>query len=179
MKAHYLDNKLFEANIAKFKQSKQDKVKYELILEDLLLAQKRNATPERDEIISVKNEEYRILCIHYEDIEGQLINAFFKLAENIIRYRKYNFVEVEEAIQEFVIICMQKIDRFDPIKGKAFNYMTTCILNHYRQLYRGAKNYNEFKRKFGVHLQAKEPALVNHKNKGKSKISNNKDRFNT
>ncbi len=52
------------------------------------------------------------------------------------------------------MICFDKIDRFDPSKGKAFNYMTTCILNHYRQLYRTARNYNELQRKFGNHLRS-------------------------
>jgi hypothetical protein len=52
-----------------------------------------------------------------------------------------------------VMICFEKIDRFDPRKGKAFNYMTTCILNHFRQLYRTARNYNELKKKYLKHLQ--------------------------
>jgi DNA-directed RNA polymerase specialized sigma24 family protein len=51
-------------------------------------------------------------------------------------------------VQEGVMICFEKIDRFDPKKGKAFNYMTTCVLNHFRQLYRTARNYNELKRKY-------------------------------
>lgn len=63
-------------------------------------------------------------------------------------------------MQEFVMICFDKMERFDPNyigksgkKAKAFNYMTTCILNHYRQLYRSARNYNELKKKFQASLQ--------------------------
>ena len=45
------------------------------------------------------------------------------------------------------------MEKFDPTKGKAFNYMTTCILNHFRQLWRTAKNYNELKKKYSKIFQ--------------------------
>jgi DNA-directed RNA polymerase specialized sigma24 family protein len=72
-------------------------------------------------------------------------------------------IDQDDAVQEGVMICFEKIDRFDPKKGKAFNYMTTCILNHFRQLYRTARNYNELKRKYldfiQIQLDQKIPAL--------------------
>ena len=53
------------------------------------------------------------------------------------------------------MICFEKVDRFNPNfvgkngqKAKAFNYLTTCCLNHYRQLYRTAKNYIELKKRY-------------------------------
>jgi len=53
------------------------------------------------------------------------------------------------------MICFEKVGRFDPNyvgkngqKAKAFNYLTTCCLNHYRQLYRTSKNYLELKRRY-------------------------------
>jgi len=79
--------------------------------------------------------------------------AFYTLSENIVRYAKFNLIDPDDAVQEGVVICFEKIDRFDPRKGKAFNYMTTCILNHFRQLYRTARNYNELKKKFHDFLQ--------------------------
>ena len=57
-------------------------------------------------------------------------------------------------------ICFEKINRFDPRKGKAFNYMTTCILNHFRQLYRSARNYNELKKRYHSFLSDKFETIV-------------------
>ena len=52
-----------------------------------------------------------------------------------------SLTDVDDAIQEGVMICFQKIlYHFRPERGRAFNYMTTCILNHYRQIYRTHKN---------------------------------------
>jgi hypothetical protein len=148
----YLNNKVFEANIARYKQSKQDKLKYELIIDDLKASLNRNANVPRNAMLTSKVNEYNAIMKDFTDSQSQLAIAFFTLSENIIRYRKFHFVDVDDAVQEFVMICFEKLDRFDPKKGKAFNYMTTCILNHYRQLYRSARNYNELKKKFGDYL---------------------------
>jgi DNA-directed RNA polymerase specialized sigma subunit len=78
---------------------------------------------------------------------------------------------VDDAIQEGVLICFEKIDRFDPRKGKAFNYMTTCILNHYRQLYRSARNYNELKKKYMVYLSDKFDCVIMRNGKERSQNS--------
>lgn len=149
----YLNNKVFEGNIAKFKQSKQDKSRYDLILGDLDESHRKVQSLFKTELLKIKQMEYKQIMKDYTDSQGQLALAFFTLSENIIRYRKFHFVDVDDAVQEFVMICFEKIDRFDPIKGKAFNYMTTCILNHYRQLYRTARNYNELKKKYHDYLQ--------------------------
>lgn len=149
----YLNNKVFEGNIARFKQSKQDKARYELIIGDLDESHRKVQSLFKSELLKLKRGEYQQVMKDYTDSQGQLALAFFTLAENIIRYRKFHFVDVDDAVQEFVMICFEKIDRFDPKKGKAFNYMTTCILNHYRQLYRTARNYNELKRKYHDFLQ--------------------------
>lgn len=153
----YLNNKTLEANIARFKQAKQDMRRYELILADLRESQSkcRRKNPSRSELLQKNQTHYYKATIDYQDSQGQLAVAFYTLSTNIIRYRKFNFVDQDDAIQEFVLICFEKIDRFDPKKGKAFNYMTTCILNSYRQLYRTARNYNELKRKYHGHLQAR------------------------
>jgi DNA-directed RNA polymerase specialized sigma24 family protein len=57
-------------------------------------------------------------------------------------------VDEEDAKQEAVMVCLRKAPKFDTDRGKAFNYFTTMILNHYRQLYRTARNYGELKKKF-------------------------------
>lgn len=172
MTSEYLNNKVFEGNIARFKQSKQDKSRYELIISDLDESSRKVKSLLKSELLKKKQTEYQQIMKDYIDSQGQLALAFFTLSENIIRYRKFHFVDVDDAIQEFVMICFEKIDRFDPIKGKAFNYMTTCILNHYRQLYRTARNYNELKKKYhdflqvqteGINVKARSTALAKDK----------------
>lgn len=75
-------------------------------------------------------------------------NCFYLLSENIIRAFQFSMVEEQDAKQEAVLVCLRKIERFEESRGKAFNYFTTMILNHYRQLYRSARNYNELKKRF-------------------------------
>ena len=146
---------MLEGNIASFKKAKRDKLKYELILEDLARSVAARNGEERLRLLGLKQSEYNTVVSEFNISQNQLAMAFFTLAQNIIRYRKFHFVDTDDAIQEFVMICLEKIEYFDPRKGKAFNYMTTCILNHYRQLYRSARNYNELKKKFGDHIMAK------------------------
>src|SRR5690606_33927224 len=97
---------------------------------------------------------YEDVLHNYHESQKELANAFYTLSENIVRYAKFNLIDQDDAIQEGVMICFEKIDRFDPQKGKAFNYMTTCILNHFRQLYRTARNYNELKKKYLDFMQS-------------------------
>lgn len=91
----------------------------------------------------------------YQAAQRELATAFYLLAENIIRAFNFQLIDKDDALQEGVMICFEKIDRYDPNhvgkngqKSKAFNYMTTCCLNHYRQLYRTAKNYIELKKRY-------------------------------
>jgi DNA-directed RNA polymerase specialized sigma subunit len=148
---------MFEAVIANFQQSKQDKVRYELIIGDLTASLTRDkaskGSQERAEILKNKRTEYQKINYAFSESQQLLATEFFTLSENIVRYARYMGVDPDDAIQEGVMICFLKIDRFDPLKGKAFNYMTTCILNHYRQLYRTQRNYKELKRKYLEHVQ--------------------------
>lgn len=83
-----------------------------------------------------------------EEIKIELASLFYLLADNIFRAFKFQLIDTDDSIQEGVSICFEKLDKFKPERGRAFNYYTTCILNHYRQLYRSAKNYNELKKRF-------------------------------
>ncbi|NIQ12872.1 MAG: hypothetical protein GTO02_00205, partial [Candidatus Dadabacteria bacterium] len=146
MGTEYLNNSIFEEIIARFQQSKREKSKYEICIEDL-----RGAIDRGNKCVNFAlrldrlSNQHRCACETYTETQQQLAVAFLTLSENIVRYAKFNLIDVDDAVQEGVMICFEKIDRFDPVKGKAFNYMTTCILNHYRQLYRTARNYNELK----------------------------------
>jgi len=78
----------------------------------------------------------------------KLVQMLYLLAENIIRAFQFKMIDKEDALQEAVLICLQKKHKFNSDKGKAFNYFTTIILNHFRQLYRSARNYQELKKRF-------------------------------
>ena len=108
-------------------------------------------------------------CLQFKDFQDQLAHAFYVLSENIANWAKFSGIDLDDAVQEGVLICFEKIDRFDPRKGKAFNYMSTCILNHFRQLYRSARNYNELKKRYRGFLQERFDHII---------IRNGKERSN-
>lgn len=158
MSSEYLNNKFFEKIICQFQNSRREKFRLEILIEDINFTIIRknnkniNCCSNKEDLIN-KQSDYRETCQEHEDIKKKLAIAFFTLSENIVRYAKFQLIDVDDAIQEGVMICFEKINRFDPRKGKAFNYMTTCILNHFRQLYRSARNYNELKKKYLKHVQ--------------------------
>jgi len=90
--------------------------------------------------------------VEFNSAQLELAEAFYLLAKNIIRAFRFQLVDKDDALQEGVMICFEKLHRFNPEKGRAFNFCTTIILNHYRQLYRTAKNYNELKIRYHEHL---------------------------
>ena len=165
MKNEYLNNKFFEKVINQFQDSKREKEKLEIIIDDI------NLTISRKKKRKVKFEENKIDLINKKNLYNQvhqdyleskekLAIAFFTLAENIVRYAKFKMIDVDDATQEGIMICFEKINIFDSRKGKAFNYMTTCILNHFRQLYRSAKNYNELKKRYLKHVQFNQSKII-------------------
>ena len=97
--------------------------------------------------------------LEYKSIQEKLANFFYELSKRLLDSYNFNLIDYDEALQEGVLIALQRVERFDHSyigqegqKSKAFNYITTCILNHFRHLYRGAKNDNEFKLKYYNHL---------------------------
>ena len=160
MATEYLNNKALEKGIAEFQESKKAKVKYRLIIEDIQEAiirknkRKRLTTKE----LKLLEEAKRSYCEADNDffVAQQLLTGYFYiLSENLVKYKKFNFIDPDDALQEGVVICFEKVDRFIPHKGRAFNYMTTCVINHFRQLYRTARNYNELKKKYHDYQQIK------------------------
>ena len=163
MANEYLNNKTFEAIIGSFQHFARQKTKYELIINDVKETHDRRKKKYNDnsrhEILKDNLEEQKIVIHNYKDNQEKLAYAFYVLSENIANYSKFSGIDIDDAVQEGVLICFEKIDRFDHRKGKAFNYMTTCILNHYRQLYRSARNYNELKKRYAGFLQSKFESL--------------------
>ncbi len=164
MANEYLNNRTFESIIQMFQNYKKQKIQYELIISDLVETNSRRVTKYGDNVKLTRLDENRKvhqeICDNFHEFQRQLASAFYVLAENIANYAKFNGIDIDDAIQEGVLICFEKIDRFDPRKGKAFNYMTTCILNHLRQQYRSARNYNELKRRYHGHLQEKFESII-------------------
>jgi DNA-directed RNA polymerase sigma subunit (sigma70/sigma32) len=158
MSNEYLNNKNFEAIINAFQGAKRQKIRSEMMLADLVETYDRKQRIDINLVFEPWNErkeKYEVICVVYKQYQEQLAYAFYLLSENIANYARFSGIDIDDAIQEGVLICFEKIDRFDPRKGKAFNYMTTCILNHYRQIYRSIRNYNELKRRYHTHLQDK------------------------
>jgi DNA-directed RNA polymerase specialized sigma subunit len=157
MSTEYLNNRIFEGIIARFQKSKKLKLRHEFLLEFLnetivrKSIRKLDAEKENNLILEY-NLSYTLSSQEFTEAQKKLATAFYTLSENIVRYAKFNFIDIDDAVQEGVMVCFDKMDRFVPKKGKAFNYFTTCILNQFRQLYRTARNYNELKRKYHDHL---------------------------
>jgi len=162
----YINNKTFESTIQSFQTLKRQRKKYELIVADLKETHERRILKYEDNLKHIpfqeKLSEYNKICNDFNDCQNLLAAGFYILSENIANYAKFSGIDIDDAIQEGVLICFEKVDRFNPNyrgangqKAKAFNYCTTCILNNMRQLYRSARNYHELKKKYQVHLQNK------------------------
>lgn len=160
----YLNNRTFESIIQFYQFHKRQKRKYELVVEDLQQTHERRRIRYQDDsrkiALDKAQTDYHVCCKSFEEYKEQLAYAFYILSENIANWAKFSGIDIDDAIQEGVLICFEKVDRFNPNyrgksgqKAKAFNYMSTCILNHYRQLYRSARNYNELKKRYHSFLQ--------------------------
>ena len=157
MASEYLNNKKLESVINSFQRCKRQKVKYDLMIKERRATRERRAAVYRDsggqEFLEEAERLRREACSLHDEFQEQLAYAFYVLSENLANWAKFKGVDTDDAVQEGVLICFEKIDRFDPRKGKAFNYLTTVIYNTLRQLYRSSKNYDELKRRYTDVLQ--------------------------
>jgi len=141
--SEYLNNRTFESIIQAYQQTKRQQRKYALIVEDLQEAHERRRVKYKDndkkQTLKDAQARHQELVNSFEDYKEQLARAFYILSENIANWAKFSGIDIDDAIQEGVLICFEKVDRFNPNyrgksgqKAKAFNYMSTCILNHFR-----------------------------------------------
>lgn len=164
VKNEYLNNKKFEEIIESFQASKREKTRTEMVLHDIRETHERRCRKYKDnktqEVIEILEKRYKeVVSAHNRD-KDKLAEAFYMLSHNTANfYGRVLGIDIDDATQEGVLICFEKIDRFNPNykgkdgqKAKAFNYLTTCIFNHYRQIYRSMRNYTELKRRFHKHL---------------------------
>ena len=150
MSNEYLNNKTFEIIINRFQIAKKNKYKCEFLLEEILETKERlsKRIPGFDDaLIQSVLVMLNTACRELKESQNELATAFYTLANNIVNYAKFN-LDGDDLIQEMVMTCFEKTSRFNPKRGKAFNYFSTCMLNSARQSWRSAKNYNELKRKF-------------------------------
>ena len=146
MSSEYLNNKSFESIIIKYQNAQRKKLKLEILQKEILW-QRLNSKKIRNPL-QFDQKQIEEANREYSEAQSILAQAFYTLSNNIVRYAKFSHIDDDDAVQEGVLICFERSEKFDPKKGKAFNYMTTCVLNHFRQLYRTARNYNELKRKY-------------------------------
>ena len=170
MSNEYLNNKSFETIIIRFQNAKRKQKKFEFLKGDIETQKIKAKVKNTIKIhLEVSNEEIAKNYDEYISSQKILADAFYTLSKNIVRYAKFSNIDEDDATQEGVLICFERVEKFDPTKGKAFNYLTTCILNHFRQLWRTAKNYNELKKKYGRLFQLKAGMPIYNKRKEKKR----------
>lgn len=172
MANEYLNNQTFEDVIRQFQMFKRKKARCQFILKDTEETNRRQKKRKKnnDDILKDQRKEYQHTCEEFEKYQGELTQAFYILSENIANYyiNRYSGIDIDDATQEAVLICFEKVDRFNPDKGRAFNYMTTCIINHFRQIYRSNRNYNELKKKYHNYLQDRFESMFRRNGKERS-----------
>ena len=85
----------------------------------------------------------------------ELHRCFTVLVKAVIEYGKFENLDKDDMLQEGLMVCFDKLSRYDATKSKAFNYFTTCVLGHFRQLYRASRNYKELKERYEEFLARK------------------------
>jgi hypothetical protein len=161
MSSEYLNNKSFETVIIRFQTAKKQQNKFNILLEDVTYQNSKTKTKNSIKVpLIISSEDTNRAAIELTAAQKILADLFYTLSKNIVRYAKFTNIDEDDAVQEGVLICFERVEKFDPTKGKAFNYLTTCILNHFRQLWRTAKNYNELKKKYSKIFAIKNGIIV-------------------
>lgn len=88
--------------------------------------------------------------------------GFYKLVENIIHTFKFYYTEVdniEDLKYEVISFLLQKLDLYNPSKGKAYSYFGT-IAKRYLIIY-NQKNYKKFLQKAEIKNESEDEELSN------------------
>ena len=93
----------------------------------------------------LNNEEFESTILSYqqdpENYEDKLVSMFDLLITNIIESFRFK-VDPDDAKQECFALVLKTVKNFKPIKGTAFNYFTTIIVNNLKLMYTREKKYN-------------------------------------
>ncbi len=115
MSNEYLNNKYLESIISRFQNVKRNKVLYET----LLIAMEKQPADKAERTVGVGlvsltecRQEYNSCRKDFSDSQDLLATAFYTLAENIVRYAKFNLIGEDDAVQESVMICFENITIF-------------------------------------------------------------------
>jgi hypothetical protein len=80
----------------------------------------------------MEEKDLQILIKAYkEDLIGdkEMFPVFFKLAEMVFATPSYNYPhsDPKPVLKDAAKLCVEKLERYDPSKGKAFNFFVTII----------------------------------------------------
>lgn len=94
----------------------------------------------------INNDEFEKLILSYQEDpkthEDELVSFFDLLITNIIE--SFNFkLDPDDAKQDCFTLILKTIKNFKPIRGTAFNYFTTIIINNLKLLYTKDKKYKK------------------------------------
>lgn len=151
MKTEYLNNDFLEDTMEIYKKSRLEKVRFETIIEDLRSSTAKRKKNKKKSVLADINHyhsEYARVTNEFDTAQKQLTKSFYTLTERLIGYCRDIIIDTDDALQEGVCACFEKLNKFTKGKGKAFNYLTTCVMNHFRQMYRGHKSYKLFKERY-------------------------------
>ena len=89
MATEYLNNKTFESLIVKFQFVKKQRVKYQMLMDDIIgthqRTMKRGKYQKPDTWTTTENE-FRVISSKFQESQDELAIAFYTLSENIVRY---------------------------------------------------------------------------------------------
>lgn len=155
MRGDYIDNNELTARIIRFREQEVIHARLMMMMFSPSMISENYRNFEEFE------EDYKDCNRRCDQCRADLAGDFYLLASNILKYtiKSYGkpcFLDEEDQIQEGVMICFEKLPKFNPQFGKAFNYLTTCVIHHFQQLYRTNKNYHDLKIKFRDYMANKE-----------------------
>src|ERR1035437_942968 len=107
MATEYLNNKRLEDILGRHQKSKKEKNKYKIIVETLTDDIARKKSRNIDVSVDVeKLKEYKELhnkaILDFNSCDTEITTAFYTLAENIVRYTKFNLLDPADSVQECV-----------------------------------------------------------------------------
>ena len=106
------------------------------------------------------NEELTEIVAGSDDMKK--VEAYTELANQVIDYLgKYPWMQTwatdrDDLVQDLVLMAFQKEKRFNPDKGKAFNFFVTCMSGLCHCLGRTSRHYSELKLKYKNSLKEKQ-----------------------
>ena len=92
------------------------------------------------------------------DSMGAVFEALWLLAKNVLKYVKFKGIKRAlknrtNTYSRLVAFSFIKIERFDPTKGRAFNFFTTIMLSWLRQEYMTRFRYSDLKAKYEERIE--------------------------